>query len=294
MIRIFIPFFLVLMLIIGFTYSCVGISSLNEHRGLIVASILPQKEFIESIVGDKWDILIMVPPGADPHTYEPSPSQIKALSNAKAYFKVGSGLEFEIAWMDKLSGINRNMQIVDCSKGINLIEDEDIVNGGIKHGQKIHDPHIWLSLTNAKQIIANIYQGLCILDIENQSYFLNNRDIYIEKLDALDIYIRQNLDSLPKNLISYHPGLTYFAREYGLKVINIEKEGKEPSAADIANIIDIARKNNIKVVIISPQFNPNSAKIIAKEINAKVVALDILAPNFITNLQNFIEELLNI
>ncbi len=122
MIRKFTLFFLLMIVTFGSTLGCAGTNSPNEH-GLIVASILPQKEFIESLAGNKWDILIMVPPGADPHTYEPSPSQIKALSNAKAYFKVGSGIEFEIAWMDKLSAINRNMQIVDCSISINLIED---------------------------------------------------------------------------------------------------------------------------------------------------------------------------
>jgi zinc transport system substrate-binding protein len=112
----------------------------TEGKIVVVVTILPQAEFVESVGGEKVDVTVMVPPGASPHTYEPTPSQMKALSEAKLYAKVGSGVDFELVWMDKLIEQNKDMLVVDCSEGITLQEmtapDEDEE----EHGGM--DPHM--------------------------------------------------------------------------------------------------------------------------------------------------------
>ena len=142
------------------TYSCTTQQTEEEtdkQKIGIVVSILPQAEFVEKVGGDKVKVVVMIPPGASPHTYEPTPGQLKEVSKSKIYAKVGSGIEFELVWMDKIIGINKEMMVVDCSKGVDLIKG---------------DPHIWLSPKNAKIMVENIYEGLVKIDFKNQEYFV--------------------------------------------------------------------------------------------------------------------------
>ena len=241
----------------------------------VVVSILPQAEFVERIGGNKVQVTVMVPPGASPHTYEPIPSQLKEVSKAKMYAKVGSGIEFELAWMDKIISVNKEMLIVDCSKGIELIDN---------------DPHIWLSPKNAKIMVENIYQGLVQVDPANQEYYARNKEKYLQELDKLDNEIARALSGKKnRKIMVYHPAWTYFARDYGLEQIPIEKEGKEPTPQGIASLIKQARENNITVIFASPQFNTKTADVIAKEIDGRVVLISPLEKNYLENMRKVAE-----
>jgi len=241
----------------------------------VVVSILPQAEFVEGIGGDKVKVTVMVPLGASPHTYEPIPSQLKEVSKAKMYAKVGSGVEFELAWIDKIISVNKEMLVVDCSKGIELIEN---------------DPHIWLSPKNAKIMVENIYQGLIQINPANQEYYARNKEKYLQELDKLDNEIAQALsEKKNRKIMVYHPAWAYFARDYGLEQIPIEKEGKEPTPQGIASLIKQARENNITVIFASPQFSTKTADVIAKEINGKVVLISPLEKNYLENMRKVTE-----
>ncbi|MHC1636176.1 MAG: metal ABC transporter solute-binding protein, Zn/Mn family, partial [Candidatus Methanospirareceae archaeon] len=104
----------------GFSYRCCEGGVVSKDKIGVVVTIPPQAEFVEKIGGEKVKITVMVPSGASPHTYEPTPSQLKEVSEAKIYFKVGSGVEFEKAWMDKIIAINPDMLVIDTSQGIEL------------------------------------------------------------------------------------------------------------------------------------------------------------------------------
>lgn len=255
----------------------------NEKIGVVV-TIPPLAEFVEKIGGDKVDVTIMVPPGASPHTYEPTPFQLKKLSKAKMYVKVGSGIEFELAWMDKIASINKKMLIVDCSKGIEFIKH--VNNHGKDHTSQKIDPHIWLSIKNVKIMVENIYNGLIHIDPKNLEYYTKNKEKYLQELDKLDKEIRNILSGKNnKKFIVYHPAWTYFARDYGLEQIPIEKEGKEPTSKEIIKLIKYAKENNITLIFTSPQFNTKTAEIIAKEINGKIVFIDPLEKNYLENMR---------
>jgi zinc transport system substrate-binding protein len=295
----FLLFSATLLLMMSFTAtvtSCTQQTETVSKLGVVV-TILPQAEFVENIGGDKVDVTVMVPPGASPHTYEPTPSQMTDLSEAKLYAKVGSGVEFELTWMDKLITQNKDMLVVDCSKGIELQQmtagnehehegDED------EHEHGAMDPHIWMSPRNAQTMVENIASGLIQIDPDNRAYYEQNRDAYLQKLAQLDQDIREGLSGVKNRIFMvYHPAFGYFASEYDLTMLPIEAEGKEPTPAGLQHLIDQAKEHNIRVVFTSPQFNPDSAKVIADAIDGRVVFINPLARDYIENLRTLMGEL---
>jgi len=252
----------------------------DEKIGVVV-TIPPQAEFVERVGGERVRVTIMVPPGANPHTYEPTPSQMVEVSKAKIYVMVGSGVEFELAWMDKIVEQNRAMLVVNCSEGIEFLE-----MGGRK------DPHVWLSPLNAKIMVDNIRRALKRIDPQNGVYYDENAEAYFQELDELNMEIRNALENVTnRRFMVYHPAWGYFAKTYNLTQIPIEREGKEPTPAGLAALIDQAKKYNIKVIFVSPQFSTVSARVIAREIGGKVVLVDPLARDYARNLRMAAAEL---
>ena len=278
-------------ILLALTASCTPATEASGKIGVAV-TIVPQAEFVESVGKEKVNITIMVPPGANPHTYEPTPGQMRDLAKAELYAKVGSGVDFELVWMDRLIATNKNMLVVDCSKGIKLQEmtAEHEHEGKYPHGAM--DPHIWMSPLNAQIMVRNICEGLIQVDSDSTAYYEQNRDAYIQQLTRLDQDIRDGLSGVTnRTFMVYHPAFGYFAKEYNLTILFIEGEGKEPTAAGIAHLIEYAKEHNIKVIFASPQFNPQSTKVIAQAIGGKVVFIDPLAKDYITNLRTLLGEL---
>jgi zinc transport system substrate-binding protein len=251
-----------------------------ESGKLIVAvTIEPEAGFVEAVGGDKVDIVVMVPPGASPHTYEVTPAQMTKLSSAKMYAKVGSPVEFELTWMDRLIQANKSMLLVDCSKGIDLTQSEDPDEPGL-------DPHIWLSIRNAKVMVQNICDGLVQVDAENKDYYEKNCTAFLDELSNLDSDFSKDLENVRnRSFIVFHPAFGYFARDYNLTQIPVEQDGKEPSASYIVRLIEEAKTQDIRVVFVSPEYNTKSAEMIAKEIGGKVVIIDPLARDFVDNMR---------
>jgi zinc transport system substrate-binding protein len=260
----------------------------------IAVTILPQKQFVENIAGEHARIIVLVPPGASPHTYEPTPKQLEDISQASVYIKVGSGIEFERAWMDKLSGINPRMTVVDSSSGIQFIsgyqDDEADVAAGAQPNKSEDttgiDPHIWLSPKNAKIMVENTFQGIARADPVHMSEYRANTDAYLKQLDELDADISREISQNQIHAIMvYHPAWSYFARDYGLLQIPIETDGKDPSPQGLENLIRQAKGDNITVVFASPEYSTKSADVIAKEIGGSVVLVDPLKEDYLGNLR---------
>jgi zinc transport system substrate-binding protein len=248
----------------------------TEKIGVVV-TILPQLEFVESVGGEKVTVTVMVPPGQDPHTYAPTLNQLVAVKQAKLYIEVGSGVEFELAHMDSIVDANRNMLVVDCSKGIELIED---------------DPHIWLSPRNAEIMVQNICDGLIQVDPQDREYYIQNENEYLAKLDKLDTDISGNLTGITNRwFIVFHPAWGYFAADYNLTQVAIGIEGKTPSPKDIANVVQDAKEHNITMIFASPEFDVKSAQTIAEAIGGSVTLIDPLARDYIDNMYQVLDEL---
>jgi zinc transport system substrate-binding protein len=228
------------------------------------------------------NVSVLVPPGAEPHTFEPSPSQIRQIADADIYFKNGVGLE---NWMDNIIGVNPQMLVVDTSRNVSLIAGTDEATSA--DDTMAMDNHIWLSPRRAMIQVQNICDGLIAVDPAGKDYYINNRDNYIAELKELDAYLNSTFaNTTKKKFVVLHPAWIYFARDYGLEQIAIEVEEKEPGPRYMAEVVDVARVNNITTVFVEPQYNPKLAEVIAKEIDGKVVSIDDLAPNYIENMKS--------
>lgn len=286
----------VLLLMVAFGVTCDDDGNQSDAGGKIgvVVTLLPQAEFVEKVGGDNVELTVMVPPGASPHTYEPTPGQMVALSRADMYAKVGSGVEFENVWMGKIIKQNEDMLVVDCSEGVTLLEmgapDE---HDEADHDHGGNDPHIWMSPENAMIMVENICAGLVQIDPENRLYYESNRDAYLAELAQLDQEIEKGLEDVTNRIFMvYHPAFGYLAHRYDLTMLTIEEEGKEPTASGLAHLMDQAEVYDIKVIFAGPQFDPKSAETIADDIGGRVVMIDSLARDYILNLQKIKETLI--
>jgi len=277
--------YLFLLLIVALFNGCnQNPKSETESKPIVTVSILPQKYFIDRITNGKIAVNVMVPEGSDPHTYEPSARQMQDLSNSDAYFRMGY-VEFELAWMSKFEALNPKMKIVDLSKNANLImpeESHDHNHESDHHHHEGVDPHIWSSPVEAKKMCNILFDNLVEMYPQYNDEFIVNHKILSNEIDSLDLYIKEKFQNLEaKKFMIYHSALAYFARDYNLEQIAIEADGKEPTPIDIKNIIELAQKENIKVIFVQKQFNTHNAEVLAKEIKGKVVQVDPLGYNWI-------------
>ncbi|MBE0480653.1 MAG: zinc ABC transporter substrate-binding protein [Dehalococcoidia bacterium] len=294
--RLMISVVLVLTLLALSAASCSKGVADDDRLGVIV-SILPQAEFLEKVGGDRVDVTVMVPYGADPHYYEPSPVQMMKLARSSMYVKVGSGIEFELFYLDQILAQNRDMIVVDCSRGITLLPaDHDHAHEPQNNEQEEEhatDPHIWLSPVNARIMVQNIFEGLVHLDPEGRGYYEENRDAYLQELRELDEEIRAELANSQGSLfLSYHDFAGYFAEEYGLNFMAIEVEGKDLSPLWIQEIVQTARSMGVKVIFSPPQSGLERVSVIAREIGAGIVEFDPLARHYVENMRVFARELI--
>ena len=275
----------------------------------VAVSITPQKYFVERIAGELAEITVMVPPGGNPHVFEPKPSQMAGLGRSKAYFAVG--VPFEAAWLPRFQGANPKMSIMHTDKGIEKIPMTGHSHGDADHGPKhghnhghghghghshghdhghVHhegepDPHVWLSPLTAGIIAANIRDGLTEVDPANAEAYASNYAVFARELDELHREIQSILSGVTKrSFMVFHPAWGYFARTYGLKEIPIESSGSEPSPSELARLIGLAQKEGISAVFVQPQFSRRSAETIARQIGAEVVVADPLAEDWSANL----------
>jgi zinc transport system substrate-binding protein len=260
-------------------------SNKTANNESITVSILPQKYFVEQIIGNAIPINVMLPPGASPADYEPTPKQIKDLSSSSIYFFIGH-LGFEKSWMKKFSQTANTVNYISCSKGLDLLrgdaEHEELHHEKDQHGT---DPHIWTSPENVKIISRTICTTLVEKYPSKAKEFESNLARFIAKIDTLDNTIRTTLtDSTNNAFMIFHPALGYFARDYHLEQYAIEFEGKSPSPAHMKAMIDLARRKKISTIFVQSQFETSKAEAVAKEINAQVVSIDPLSEDWLTEM----------
>ena len=255
----------------------------------VVASISPQKYFIERIGGDLVDVTVMVKPGASPHSYEPTPRQMVVLSRSKIYFSIG--VHFETVWLEKFVSVNPKLMVVKTDKGIEKIpiasHDYDGVDGKYDsdhNSNYILDPHIWLSPPLVRVIIKNIFETFVRIDPDNKAVYESNYKKFDEEILELDHKVKSILQGGRKKFMVFHPSFGYFAKSYGLTQIPVEIEGKEPKPRDLNRLINHALENKIRVIFVQPQFSSKSATTIADAIGGRVVYVDPLAYNWSENI----------
>jgi zinc transport system substrate-binding protein len=261
----------------------------------VFVSILPQKYFVERIGGSLVDVSVMVLPGANPATYEPKPRQMVELSRAKVYFSIG--VPFEKTWLPPIAQMNKGLMVIHTDAGIAKRHMESALlifekHEGTKEEDHGHepgspDPHIWLPPPLVMLEARNILAGLIKTDPEHRESYETGYKKFITEIVSLDLEIInlfQGYEGSGRFMV-FHPSWGYFAEAYGLTQLPIETEGKEPRPSDLKTIITEARKENIKVIFVQPQFSRKSAETIAHAIGAEVFTADPLAEDWAGNLK---------
>ncbi|UHD17486.1 metal ABC transporter solute-binding protein, Zn/Mn family [Thiocapsa bogorovii] len=253
----------------------------------VFVTVAPQETFVSRIGGEHVRVNALVRPGQDPHAYEPTARQIAALADADLYVRVGVG--FEDAWMPRLLAANPHMRVLDARDGLEVRSKAT----GHDHDDHAHgdfDPHVWTSPARVKIMGTRIHDALADLAPEYAADFVANYDRFAADLDALDTEIRERLSGVEnRRFMVYHPAWGYFAEDYGLEQVAIEREGKEPGARALTAMIEQARREGIRVIFVQPQLNPASAEQVARSIGGQVAVIDPLSGDYFENLRRVAE-----
>lgn len=241
-----------------------------SEKPVITVSIQPQKYLLEQIVGDKIDVRCLLANGGNPESYEPSLTHLMNLERSEAYFQIGN-VGFESAIIDRIRTNNPQLKIYNTSDSVTLIIGT--------HGGHVHevDPHTWSSVRNGKIIASNMYKALVSMEPENEKYYTRNYRNLMQRLDSIDGVISSML--APKSgtaFLVWHPSLSYFARDYGLKQLSVGSEGKEVSVQQLRDLVDDAKAGDALVFFTQKDFDSRQASIVAAETGAEIVPINLL------------------
>lgn len=261
---------------------CGGCTSRRPADGEpLYVSILPLRSLVQGIVGDDFDIEVLVPPGASPETFEPTPRQFVGLNKARMVFNVGL-IDFENTLLAK---VEDQEKVVNLSRGIELIA------GTCSHGSHGHththgiDPHVWTSPRALQKMAENAYEAIRKAYPDSVKYETNYR-LLQQELKALDERTAARIAASDvEYFIIYHPALTYYARDYGLRQIAIEADGKEPSAKQLTQLIRQAREDGVRRILYQSQFPASAVEVIARDIDAEYAEVDPLREDVIANIE---------
>jgi zinc transport system substrate-binding protein len=262
----------VLLLLVAVTFllsGCGGTPTSNADRIKVAVSIVPLADLAQQVGGEHVTVTTLVPPAASPHTYEPTPAQVKEVAEAEVLALIGLGFEF---WAEDVieSAANPDLIVVYTSEGIEVIHDEH-------EEHEIGNPHVWLNPRNAMVQVRHLRDALVEADPAHQTEYEANTEAYLAQLEALDEEIAAQVATWShREFIAFHPSWAYFAQRYGLRQAAVVERtpGREPSPAELAEIIETARRIGAKAIFAEPQFSSKAAETIAAESGAQVLFLN--------------------
>jgi len=252
----------------------------------VFVSVLPQQGFVERVGGARVQVQTLVQPGQSPESFNPTPRQVAALAEADLFVRIG--MPFEEAWQDRIRAANPRMAILDPRQGIELRKLEGhhhAEHAGEAEAEEL-DPHLWTSPRLVQGMAVAIRDQLSALDPAHAAEYAKNSEEFIAELQRLDAEIQEILQGVRgASFLVFHPAWGYFADAYGLTQVSIEREGKEPGAKALAEVIETARQSGAQVIFVQPQSDPRLARQVASHIGGRVVTIDPLAGDYIPNLR---------
>jgi len=246
----------------------------EKTKPIISVSIIPQATFVEKIAKNKVDIVTLIPKGASPENYEPTPKQRMNFEDSDIYFSIGVPSE----------KYNIIPMLNDKTKAIYLANEISKTYPPLYIGLE-KDPHIWLSPKRVLLMIDIIERELSIIDEENSSFYKENAKLYKAEINDAINKINDSLKSYKnKSFLVYHPAFNYFANDFNLNMISIEEEGKEITPKTLIETINKAKSLNIENIYYQGEIASEKSISISKELNGKAILLDPLSPNYVDNL----------
>lgn len=251
-----------LMVILIISVGCLEVKP-DSSKPQIYASFYAIYDFTKEIAGDYADVYNMVPPGTEPHDWEPTVQDMAKLNSADIVFYNGLGME---SWIDKVrsSISDADVNFVELSEGVEVDEDGS-------------DPHIWLDPNNVKIMCKNILDTLCETDPDNKSIYEVNYNNYMVSLDSLDIAYADAISGLSnENIVVSHEAYSYLCKAYGLTQTAIDgiSADSEPSPEKMMDLIDFVKQNNIKYIFYEELVSKKIAETLASETGTQLLPLN--------------------
>ncbi|HUW61216.1 MAG TPA: zinc ABC transporter substrate-binding protein [Candidatus Bathyarchaeia archaeon] len=256
----------------------------------VAVSIEPLAFFVERLAGPDACVTVLVGPGQSPHIYEPVPKQLAEASSAKIF--LCAGMPFEQRVVGKVAAANPGLKVIDLTQGIKRrpMDEAEAVSDHADHDLEDRpgapDPHVWLDPHNAKIIARNVADALIREDAPHAADYEKNLQTLLRELDSLDARLRQILGPHKgRSFYVYHPAFGYFADAYGLKQVSVEIGGKEPAARQLADFIDRAKRENVRVIFVQRSFPSRAAESVAKAMGGAVIKIDPLSRDYVENIE---------
>lgn len=251
------------------------IDSPQENQLSVVTTLYPLYDFATEIGKERINVFLLVPPGVEPHAFEPKPNDLLALNQADIFVYTGNFME---VWVqDLLSGLaNKNLKVIDTSEGVKLISGVSSNQDGPAGSP---DPHIWLDFENAKRMVDNITQGLIEKDPSGKDFYTTNATAYKKLLAEMDNKYRETLATCKSKKIVYggHYAFGYLTRRYGLQYLPAVKgfaPDTEPLANDLAQLVDQVKRDNIRYIFYEELTSPKVAETLARETATELLLLN--------------------
>lgn len=256
-------------------------ADLESDRLLVGVSIVPQQALVEAVAGSRADVVVMIPPGASPANYAPSPAEMRALAEAPLYFLMGVPAE-ETGIVSRIPEFSPGIRMVDLAGAVDRVHPPRTMGGNAG----VRDPHIWMSPRRARVMTEVIRDELSRTDPENAGEYRRNAAALLRRLEEIDGEIRAlTADLESRSFLILHPSLGYFAMDYGLEMVAIERDGKEASPAHLQEIIEWALENQVRAVFYQEEFDAAQARVVAREIGGETQRIAPLSPEYPENIR---------
>ena len=245
-----------------FVASCSGPSSQKPANGAIqvVTTISTFNSMVEAVGGDRVQVKSLVPVGASPEEYQPTPQDVATLSQAALLVENGAGLE---TWLGKtIANVKSStLRTVVASNGLQV---------------KNQNPHLWMDPVNAKHYAFAIRDGLIMIDPQHADFYKKNARRYAASLDELEASIARKIDAIPPSrryMIVFHNAWQYYNDRFGLTSLGFieANPGQDPNPQQVARLIDLAREHQVRAIFTEPEYSAKIAQQIASNANIKVV-----------------------
>lgn len=267
----------------------------GEVKPAVTVTIMPLRYFAEQLAGGHFRYNVLVPPGVSHHNYDPTPRQLQELEQSKVLFTIGH-LGFEKGWIPKMKSNYPNLDIVDLSAGVNLIEDEEGEGGHHDEGEAVAeadghshegiDPHYWMSVVEARKIAATMAGGMIRADPACRQMVEDNLRRLTARIDSLGESMSTAFQNQAhRSFLIFHPALAYFARDYNLEQHSMELGGKEPTASHFRTLVDLAASEKINTIFVQKEYDQENARTLARETGSQIVSIDPMSPDWFTEMK---------
>lgn len=274
---------LIIILVLFFAFTKNDKAENNQASKVkVAATIFPLYDLVRSIGGEKVEAIIILPPGASPHTYEVSPAKVKETQDINLLFTIGAGVD---SWAEKLIQED-DVRVVSLEESVSLKpfkvqghdnEDEHEDEHEHEHEYGDLDPHYWLSPNNAILMVQKISIELSLLDPENSHYYLRNADNFISELEVKNAEWEDKISKLNrKELVVFHDAWGYFADYFGLEIVATFEPfpGKTPTPQYLIKLQEEVKENNINSLFVEPQLSKEAISTLAQDLGVEVAILD--------------------